>query len=52
MPATTTKIAVVIPSTSIDRLKMELAGVPAGAKISVGSAAKAAKVTAAGPHHS
>jgi len=52
MPATTRNIADVIPRTSIERLKMELAGVPAGAKMLVGSATKADSVIAERPHHS
>jgi hypothetical protein len=52
MPATIRKIAAVIARTSMDRLKIDLAGVPAGSKILVGSATKADRITAAIPHHS
>jgi hypothetical protein len=35
-PATRRKIAAVMPSTSMERLKIDCAGVPAGAKMLVG----------------
>jgi len=41
----------VIPRTSMDRLKIERAGVPAGSKILVGSATKADSIIAAKPQH-